>query len=287
MNDLNLLDKLSLSQPGDYRAESGRWLLCCVLIVGLFAGLGGGVAFRHFPPGSMAPIGAGLLGIVLASLVFPAIFFSLLDAPLGVRFAGLCSTVACVLAITTVGVLGGGIGRMAFDELARIFGPAIPGIVISAALPFVLVRYLLGWQLVLHSWHPVVKRQNVSIAGLLISMAVVALCVTCLTRSTDPGAANATCAIVAGIGLIFLLPLTYLVMRTRRYWMWYLAFCLIVLLVGFLVSLNVYLFTGNPMEIVPFLSVMLATGVAWLGLGLVALRLLGASMVLNEEIDAL
>lgn len=288
MNDLNLLDKLAKDTPQDRRAQIGRWLFACLSFAGLISGLGIGISLRSFPTGSLQIFELAVMGIVVASFCFPVTLFTLLDAPLGVRFAGVCGSIACILAAITVGLLGAGTPKFDFDDFAALFLPVIPALIASIAVPFLLARYLLGWQIVLQSWNSRPDRENFTVAGLLVATAVVGFCMRLLSRSTDPASAIAFCAMVGGFGFVFLLPLTYQMFRASQSWIYLFVFGAISCFVG----IGVIRFCDSQLKLPSFFmgspsafGGMCAVGTTWIGLAFTSMKLLGASLVLSHETE--
>ncbi len=201
-----------------------------------------------------------IVGMTLASFFFLSLLFSLLNVQWQVRTFGLLGTVSVMVIAAQ---FGGVLEKYAVKDYVL----AAPAMALSMALPFLLARYLLGWQFVFASWDREQKRQFVSVFSLFVLVSVVAFCVFGVQKCGNfyP---LVICAIFFGVGSIVVLPYLFLMMRTPKigFYFW-------------LTSLLALLFSWGPPGIVTF-------GVVWLGVGLVALRYLGCSLVLNREIDS-
>lgn len=284
MNDLNLLDKLPSS--GKQRGEvAGRRLLLAVAIVGGLSCVLVWLMMRAVPFGTPSILLGVLLGVFLAAPFLPCILLSLLEAPLGVRAAGIACTLMLFAAATFVGLLISGTSLRSIEELARYVLPAAPAVVGSMLLPFLMVRYLFGWQIVMRNWNKSAERQNVSVAGLMLATMYVGVCVVMLMRSPAPVYSGAVCAWIVGVGIILLTPYVYLTVRGRMYWIHLLTFCFIAVGAGVAYGAVAVLVYRVAFSIDFFILpvVVFSAGTSWLGLGFIAVRFLGGELVLNSD----
>lgn len=225
-----------------------------------------------------------MLGIVFATPVLPFLIFSLLDAPLVVRTVGIVFSVAVFLSALFFGL---SIPGLADAEILGDFLGATPAAVLAVAGPFVLLRYFLGWQIVIRAWNLPPRRQSVSIGGLMILTVVVAISLAGLRFTRWPANSAAVCAAMSGAVFVFVCPFAYSILRSRRYWVSLTIFSLSMFLLGLMVCsvlIGVELISFTPTMLLQ-LSVLLTAGCVWLGLGLIAVRLIGGELILHREFE--
>ena len=286
MNDLNLLDKLPQSAKRSSGEVAGHWLLISVLAVGFLSTVLVFPVMRAFPLRMASLISCVLMGVFLAFPFFPGIVLTLLDAPLGLRAGGLVASALLYFALVVIGLLLSGYDSNNLNEASRYVAPAIPAGIASIAFPFLLVRYLLGWQIVMQNWSGEPKLQHVSITGLMIVTFYVAVCVVALRVSPTPVSAFAFCAVIAGIGLIFWILFVNLMLRANSYWLYWSAFVALGFVIGIVYSLVIVNYRGMPFELWAVLGppLIFGTGVLWLGLGFIAIRLLKGTLIFNSDL---
>lgn len=285
MNDLNLLDKLPRSAKRG-REVWGQRLLWAVALAGVLSCIMVWPLIRAMPRGFTTLMPGVLMGVFLATLFLPCIFFSLLDAPFGVRASGVACATLLFAAATFVGLIMMGVDKSDLNELGRFFAPAAPAGVGCIVLPFMLVRHLFGWQIVMRIWNTTPQRQHVSVAGLMLATLYVAICVLGMMRSPSPLFSAAVCACIAGVGIVVWVPYVYLTIRARNFWIHLIIFYVISVVIGLVYSaVTMIIYSTGGLGLGYFLTpaVVLGSGVAWLGLGFIAMRLLSGELVLNSD----
>lgn len=286
MNDLNLLDQLPQAAKRSSGEVVGHWLLLSVLAVGFLSTLLVWSLLRMFPNELMMLVHTVFMGVFLAFPFFPGIVLTLLDAPLGLRAGGLVVSALLYFSVAIFGILISGGDAGGISEVARYVGPAVPLGIGCIAIPFLLARYLLGWQIVMRNWGGEPKLQHISITGLMIATFYIAVCVVALRASPEPIAAFAFCAVIAGIGLIFWILFVHLMLRAKSYWLYLLIFVVVGVAIGLAYSFSMIRFQGAPLELWFVLGPpsIFASGVLWLGLGFIAIRLLKGELIFNSDL---
>ena len=157
---LNLLDRLSRTEQADREFVLGRRLLIIVVFLADFVCVAFPVLMRALLS-SWIPmtnfwicVWGAAMGVVYSMAVLPSIFFALLDAQWGIRVVGVIATVCASITCISLGMLISGDPEFDLNWFATAGLPVLPAAVTSMALPFVVVRYLLGWQIVIQSRSP-------------------------------------------------------------------------------------------------------------------------------------
>ena len=221
------------------------------------------------------------LASALAAPVIVAIFFSLNAFEIHVRIVAMLGAITFCLAFL-------GFGLMIQDTnapLDNILGaalPAMPTLLFGLCFPFVLMRYLMGWQIVFKGLHETAERQKITVAGLMIFTAVFAFCIAPLRILEEPARPAYLALVFCGFELAVLVPFVLFVMRTDRILSNLVTFCLLVFFVV-LVSLQFY----GP-ESKGLGSFNIALGCTYffvtIGLGLLACRFAGGKLVVHADL---
>ena len=116
---------------------------------------------------------------------------------------------------------------------------------------------------------------------------MIAVCLVGVKSSQFPGQAAAVCSIIVGLGFVFFVPFAYWILRSRRCWAVLSTVVFGVFTIGFVCMFVESFSRGRPIRLGRMwsYSVQWTTAVAWLGLGLIAIRLMCGKLILHHDID--
>ena len=169
-------------------------------------------------PGSSEATGVGVAdvgsGLVLAGPFLCALFCALTGFSLTVRLSGgLAGLAFQVLA------LAAGIGIAGYPEPLTVDWVAtIPLLFFAICLPFLLARFLFGWQIHFSQFFPALQPPRISVGGLMIFTAAFAFCAAALSSSQSGLVENAILVALGGIGagMVLVVSAVLMVMRSSR-----------------------------------------------------------------------
>ena len=166
---------------------------------------------------------AGIYGMVGSQIVMCAFLLALFPASILFRVLVVTTAIAafCSSLLFGAGVFGG-------YWVIGFFGlNAIPITVLALAVPFLLARHFLGWRLEF-DWIESPDHMNLSVSGLLIATALVALAIALLGygKEQELMLRLAFAGGCMGASFAIIVPLTYLVMMARRKWIWISVFAI-------------------------------------------------------------
>lgn len=151
-------------------------------------------------------------GLIVGLPVVSVAFAVLTTFDLHVRLIGLCTSVALSLFAIMAGV-----EQPFFSDILGML-TLLPIILLGCAIPFLFVKHLLHWQIIFEPLFQQPKRRPISVAGMLIFTAVIAVCIASVQMYEIPSAGLIAMLAVAGIGFAFVLPLLRVQLLSRRYW---------------------------------------------------------------------
>lgn len=276
MNDLNLLDKYSKQTTEEMRAlRTGRFILLGMIGLVLIASvleLLANALIRYDGFWSFVP--AIFTGLALAGPFLAPVLFALLDCPWPVRLVGIVGSLTPFAATTLLGSAIFSMWVPATDFQTPVEQLiAFPSLILSWTLPFLIMRSLIGWHIVIESWFELRRTQHLTIGGLLVFTVLIAICVSTARASHDVESLVRASIITTGVGMLIGIPLVYLMFRSHRRWIWLAAFFSAPLF-------GISFVTGS----ISF-GLAMATAVGTVGVTMIGCYLCGARLILNQDIQ--
>lgn len=275
---INLLEKLP--HAADAAADKKRAVAKYLLVAAASANLGACVATGSLmriigPHDFLAVVVYECFGFIVAGPVACIACSTLFASKWSVRLAALCTSLAFVLAALAIGTVLSDGRNYVFFSASRVL-PAVPLVVLGVALPFIFARYLISWQIVFPQLHERPVRQTITVSGLLLSTAIAAICIALVRTSDEPVGAIILAMALGGLGL-FLLPMTYFLMRSVHYWRYFAIFCVIAFFVGSLSASYVCFVYGSINDLWSYIGfgISALAGVAVFGVTIISCRLMG------------
>lgn len=216
------------------------------------------------------------LGVLGSQVVLLALMFALFPASLLFRF--LVVIVAAIAIFSTLLM-----GATPFDDfplfVKSLEWDALPIVLLGLGVPFILARHFLRWRLHV-DWMESAEHANLSVADLMIATCVVALAVSLLGFGSEEARISKLMIAAGCMGASFVvfIPMTYLLMTSRRKWVWLFVFSTLPLLIG----LEILAQFGGSLAIPYWVGVGISTSVSALflsfGIGLVVIRRSGGRL---------
>ncbi len=185
----------------------------------------------------------GSLGIIASEIVVIAFLLTMLPIGIWLRL---------VLASILVGagfaaLMMGEVVFRSYDmkEFASLI-PGLPIIILGFASPFAMAKYFLRWRLSL-GWLKPPASSNLSVSGLMAATTLVAASVAILNFGSDDARNEnlVAASVCMGLGLV-LVPLSRLLLRSRRRAFWLILISSAVFIGALLVIQFISLFGGFP-----------------------------------------
>jgi hypothetical protein len=215
------------------------------------------------------------LGILIAQIVLLGLMLALFHASLLFRI--LTVTTAAVAICLSI-LFGEAIsGEWRFNEVFKF--DALPVVLLSFSVPFLLARQFMGWTLEFTRL-PTNENSKLSVAGLLVATAVVAIAVSMLSFGDERllmlkliVAAGCT-----GASFVVFVPMTHLLMMSHRNCVWMAVFTIVPFSIGWAILWNfaAYLNTSYPVGI--RINISIATLIVSFGIGILVLQRCGAQL---------
>ena len=227
-----------------------------------------------------------LMGLIAGPIYAIVAFAVLTNFDIRIRAFALIATLCMLVAANRFGMAlsqyQGKFGGLEF-ELA----PAIPTLVLAAAIPFMMVKNYLGWQIIFPNIDEVPKRQNISISGILILTAFVAACTATLQMIETPFQWAAVALLICGAVFAIVLPIFLFQMRSKSPWLGLLCGYFIVLIISFGMTFSIGSSTGE-LGLAESLGLAhaIATGVLVVAIYVAACREAGGELTTNADVVA-
>lgn len=285
MPGLNLLE--NLGRPDPARAANQRLSKCLfglVVAAHLSACLFTIILTNFISPDDfLAVVVYCGFGFVVSGPVVSCIFGSLLSIKWLERLIGLTTSVVICVAALFVGMF------MGYGILAKSFfavTPSIPFAVLVVCLPFLAMRYGMGWHIIFDAFHESPQRQSISIWGLMLVMGLFAVCIRLMQFGDYQSETFVVSLGLAGICLTVLVPLTLFMMRSNNFAIIFGCSCILAFLFGFLGSIVLDEIWGSNSDLWQSFGIGLSVtaSVSLIGIALIACRLSGGKLIVGMDL---
>ena len=218
----------------------------------------------------------GSLGILAAQIVLLGMMFALFNSRLLFRIL-VVTTAAVAICLSLL------FGEVIFDEwrLHEIFKfDALPTVLLGFSVPFLLVRQFLGWTLHLTHLPSSDDYYKLSVAGLMSATAVAAFALSLLSLGDERLIAIKLMVAVgcAGASFVIFVPMTHLLMTSRRNWYWMTVFTIVPFSIGWAILWSYVIYLNIPYQLGIRLNLSIATLVASFGIGLLVIHRCGGRL---------
>ena len=215
------------------------------------------------------------VGILVAQVVLLGLILALFQASLLFRILSI-TTAAIAICLSIL------FGEMISDEwrFNEVFKfDALPVALLGFSVPFLLARQFMGWTLDF-TWAPTIENSKLSVAGLFFATAVVAFAVSLLSLGNEhllilKLIVAAGCA---GASFVVFVPMTHVLMTSRRNWIWMIVFTIGPISIGWAIlsSFGIYLNTSYQLGI--RINTSIATLIVSFGIGILVLQRCGGRL---------
>ena len=291
---VNLLEKLPLAAEKavekaeqDRREKVAKYLVIATTLLSFVAGASMWKLMDFITPGDWAAGAIYTMMGLIAGPFYAAVAFAVLtNFDIRIRAFALIATICMLLAANRIGMtLSQHPGR--YGNLELELAPAIPILLLAAAIPFITVKHALGWQIIFPRIDELPKRQKTSITSMLILTAIIAACIATVQMTETPVWWAAAAMLNCGAAFAAVLPVFLFQMKSRSALLGLLGGYLAIFVIAFGITFSIGSSTGN-LTLADSLGTAhaISTGVLVVAIYVAAIRGAGGELATNADVVA-